>query len=162
MAVGIVTTCAVAALTDLRSRRIPNLLTLAGLGAALVFRAMSGLDPLLSGLYAVSIAFVLAFILFALGAFGGGDGKLLIATAAFLGLENLAWGLAFMALFGGILCVWVAYRQRALLTIFLNTRDLLPSLLSTRTSNFTIHAPGAITVPYGVAIGAGALLAFFA
>ena len=76
---------AAAAWTDYRSRRIPNVLTVTGLAAALVLRAVVGPGAILDGLVGALLAFVLTLPLIVLGVMGGGDAKLLIAIGAFMG-----------------------------------------------------------------------------
>ena len=97
--------------TDLRSRRLPNALTLGGAAVALVLHAAAGggegiLDSLEGGL----ICAALLFVPFLLKAAGGGDVKMLVAVGCFFGsrrglealfytsLAGLALALAFLAL----------------------------------------------------------------
>jgi Flp pilus assembly protein protease CpaA len=49
--------------SDLRTRRIPNALTVSGLGVALALRGATGVEPLASGLIGALIAFVPAALL---------------------------------------------------------------------------------------------------
>ena len=78
----------VAAWTDYRNRRIPNILTVSGLAAALLLRALVGPEAILDGLVGALLAFVLTLPLIVLGVMGGGDAKLLIAIGAFMGPRN--------------------------------------------------------------------------
>lgn len=75
-----------AAAVDLRSRRIPNVLTftlvLTGLIQAILFGSPIGIGDALAGL---GVGFALTFVLFVLGAMGGGDVKLLAGVGAWLG-----------------------------------------------------------------------------
>ena len=64
---------AAAAAIDFRSRRVPNLLTLPAMAAGLAFRFPP--DPWILGLVA------LFFLLWRIGAWGGGDAKLWMAMA---------------------------------------------------------------------------------
>ena len=71
-----------ATFTDLRSRRIPNLLTIPALGLALVVAAVHGnLLAAIVGALLAGAAFVLPALLYGKGTAGGGDVKL----AAFVG-----------------------------------------------------------------------------
>ena len=80
---------AVACVTDLRSMRIPNWLTLPMLaGGLIVAGAMGGLHGLLLALAAAAIAgsvFVFGYVAFGGGA---GDAKLMMACGAWLGVET--------------------------------------------------------------------------
>ena len=109
--------------TDLRSRRLPNVLTLGGAAVALVLHAVAGggagiLDSLEGGL----ICAALLFVPFLLNAAGGGDVKMLFAVGCLFGsrrgLEALFYtslaGLALgdegagLALYGWTASGWVA------------------------------------------------------
>ena len=88
----------VACVTDLRSRRIPNVLTFGASGAALVFWTWTaglsglGLEP---GGWMVGCALFLPW--FVLGGMGAGDVKLLAALGAWLGPRDALWLALFAA-----------------------------------------------------------------
>lgn len=95
--------------TDLRSRRLPNALTLGGAAVALVLHAMAGgglgvVDALEGGL----VCAALLFLPFLLGAAGGGDVKMLFAVGCFFGSRR-----AIGALF------WISIAGLALALVFL-------------------------------------------
>jgi prepilin peptidase CpaA len=113
----------IACWTDLRTRRIPNVLTLCAAGAGVAFHAfVSGNGPLLA--LAGWLTGVLLFApLFMLRGMGAGDLKLLAAFGAWLGpLMVLRIGL-WSAVAGGGLAVAVAlmhgYLGRALRNVWL-------------------------------------------
>ena len=89
--VGVAAVLVIAAISDIRSRRIPNILSIIICGLFAIFAAtqmLDGADWLDALVYptAVGVAvFVLGAILFALGMMGGGDVKLMGATALFAG-----------------------------------------------------------------------------
>jgi len=97
---------AVAAVTDWRSRRIPNALTFPSLLAALIYAAAAGgwgqLGGALGGMLLCAMPFVLLF-LFAGG--GAGDAKLMAGVGAWLGLFHGGFALAAVALVGGLAAV---------------------------------------------------------
>jgi prepilin peptidase CpaA len=77
-----------ACITDLRSMRIPNWLTLPMLAAGLAFAGVSGgwqaLLPALGGAAIAGSVFVFGYVAFGGGA---GDAKLMMACGAWLGIE---------------------------------------------------------------------------
>jgi Flp pilus assembly protein protease CpaA len=166
---GLITTAVFTALVgyagwiDLRTRRIPNWLTLAILVAALVLRAAAGLGPLASGAMGAGLGLALAVVLFGLGAMGGGDGKLIIGAGAFLGHERYVGALLLIAVLGGLLGVFEAFRRGVILPAVLNAAGMIRRWITfgRRGEARTMDSPGAVTVPYGTAIAAGAIVWWF-
>ena len=154
---------AVAVVKDVQSRRIPNWLTASGLVVALALRLVMGRDSLVGGLSGAGLAALVSVPFFAVGALGGGDGKLLIAIGGFMGPTRLAGALLMIALVGGALAVLDAYRRGILLLVWLNVVDLLKHWLTfgRRGKRIGLSSPGAVTIPYGVAIAAGSIVWWF-
>jgi prepilin peptidase CpaA len=148
---------------DVKSRRIPNWLTAGGLVAALCLRLLMGRDSLVGGLSGAGLAALVSVPFFAIGALGGGDGKLLIAIGGFMGPARLVGALLMIALIGGALAVLDAYRRGILLLVWLNVVDLLKHLLTLgrKGKRIGLSSPGAVTIPYGVAIAVGSLVWWF-
>jgi prepilin peptidase CpaA len=114
-----------AAVTDLRTSRIPNGLTFGAAAAALMYHAVDGGPGGLAWACAgwlVGAAVFLPF--FALGGMGAGDVKLVAALGAWMGPRDaLAIAIA-TALAGGVVAIIVMLRQRYLATAFANLRLL--------------------------------------
>lgn len=149
-----------AAVWDVRTRRIPNMLAVAGLVAALTLHAVQGGSALLGSAAGAGVALVLGFALFATGIIGAGDAKLLCAAAAFLGFSALPALLAFSALAGGLLALASAARQRVLLRVLGDSGRMMANVFSM--GMIAAPTPGtarALTLPYAVAIAAGAVAA---
>lgn len=160
--------CAVA--TDVRSRRIPNKLVLLGLLSGLALQATvtpgAGLfsEPfgalgLLQGGAGMLAGLVLLLPMYALGAMGAGDVKLMAVIGTFLGpLEVLGAGLS-SVLAGGLLALLVALCQGSLRKVTGNVKVMvLGSVLRGMSGGSArIDAPLAATgqLPYAVAIASG-------
>lgn len=148
---------------DLKERRIPNWITVGGLALALTIRGFPGGPEFLPGLMGAALALLLTLPLFALGGFGGGDAKLLIAAGGFLGPRALLSACVLVAVFGGLLAIITAVRGRLIWRALANTRDLFVWAMTLGRSGEkrTLETEGAITIPYGVAVAAGALSVWF-
>jgi Flp pilus assembly protein protease CpaA len=149
--------------SDFRSRRIPNRLTMLGLAAALVLRAIVGPEALIEGLVGTLLALVLTLPFLMLGVIGGGDAKLLMAIGGFMGPRHFLWAAALIAIIGGMVGVVDAGRRGALLPVLYNCGEIMKhwATFGRRGANRSFTTVGALTIPYGIAIAAGALLWWF-
>ena len=137
-----------AAIVDVRSRRIPNWLT-AGLvlaGIALnVWR--NGADGLLTALTGLVLGLAVLLPFYAMRVMGAGDVKLLAGLGAVLGAHVLVSVAVYGALAGGVISAVLLLRAGRLLNVLNEV--------------FVLHRPptrGGHTAPYGVAIASGTVL----
>jgi len=154
---------ALAAVSDVRMRRIPNALTATALLLALLLRALPGHPTFLDGLLGAALAFVIVLPLFAMRGVGGGDAKMLIMAGAFLGPRGFLVALLVTAIVGGVMSVAAAARGGVLLPALFNARGLATWVLSAgrRGERTTLSSPGVVSVPYGVAIAIGSAVALY-
>jgi prepilin peptidase CpaA len=146
-----------ATVVDLRTRRIPNVLTgtMAATGLAL---AAFGLTRFSVGaaLLGCVIGLVLMLPGHVLGATGAGDVKLMAAVGSLLGPLTVVNAVLFTAVAGGVLAVVVAIQRRRLGTTLAGTGRMI----STGEVKQEIAAKAASSrFAYGPAIAAGSLLA---
>jgi prepilin peptidase CpaA len=174
---------AIVAYGDMRTRRIPNELTIAIAILGLARMILAG-DPgaALYTLAAGVAVFVIAFLLFLRGLFGGGDAKLLAATTLLIGYQELFDFLLAMSLCGALLALGVLVQNH--LGRWLERLPLLMSWCGiplrltvrarakldrwvrhlpnpgTSSANGVEHQATAVrpSVPYGVAIAAAGVL----
>jgi prepilin peptidase CpaA len=164
MSVALVGLMLAAAVFDLRSRRIPNALTVSGFGIAVALRFAAGPGAGIDGLTGAVLAFVLCLPFFVLRVLGGGDAKLLMAVGAFMGPRDVLMAMLVIASIGGIIAALDAARRGILLPVLYNCGDILKSwaTLGRRGSNRSLATSGALAIPYGVAIALGTLVWWFA
>jgi prepilin peptidase CpaA len=159
---GLTVVMVAAAWSDWRTRRIPNALALTGLVSGLAVRAWAGWPALSAGLQGAAVALVIGFALFAIGALGGGDAKLLGTMGAFVGVGELAGSLAVVAISGMVVAVLDVGRRGLLPLLLVNTLELvrLP-IRRAGAQDRTQTGLGTLTIPYGVPIAIGAILWWF-
>ncbi len=146
-----------AALSDLKSMKIPNAYSLVVVGvffvayAATYFGGFEGkvFGFALSHLLSAGATFILTLILFALGMIGGGDAKFASACAFWIQAKYIPVYLFFMTLLGGLL---------GLVALYLKKKK--PFKAPVEGSWAAQVQGGADKVPYGVAISFGMLIAF--
>ena len=158
-----VLTVGAAGILDLRTRRIPNRLTVGSLLLALVLNAVAGLGALSDALMGAGLGLAVGVLLFAARALGGGDGKLLVAVGAYLGLSRFPGALLLIGILGGFLGLGEAIRRGVILPSVYNAVGMLRRWVTFRRGGEirTLESPGAVTVPYGVAIAVGAIAWWF-
>lgn len=140
-----------AAVSDTLSMTIANRTSVVLIAAFAVIAPMTGMDWVTYGWHFAAGGLVLAvtFTLFAVGGMGGGDAKLLAATALWMGFGiPLVLYLVVAAVAGGLLTVAIVFFRGSPLAV--STRNIF-------LRNFADPRAG---VPYGVALGIGGLFAY--
>jgi prepilin peptidase CpaA len=151
----------VAAFIDMRSRRIPNWLTLLGVLVGLGLNAFTyGLAGVRNSLGGMLLGFSAYLILYLLRAMGAGDVKLMAALGAIVGPEN--WVAVFIAsaVAAGVLALaLMVWKGRVRETVF-NTLLIVQELAHfrapfKRNTHLDVKDPRSLNMPHGVAIAAG-------
>jgi prepilin peptidase CpaA len=154
---------AIACVTDLRSRKIPNELVLAILVSGWLFALVSTSDAwraLGMSVAGTALGFGIWIGFYVLGVIGAGDVKFFAALGAWLG-PGLTWRAALIAaIVGGILAVAFLISERRL-------GEVLRRAAVAASSGSLVSAPEQTIVPgtkrrplpYGVALAIGALVA---
>lgn len=162
---GLIALLLLAAAFDLRTHRIPNWLTLSGGLCALAYSAFVPFWPhggFLWSLGGGALGFAVFFPLYALGAMGAGDVKLMAMAGAFLGAGNALVAVLGTFAAGGILALGFALHRRALARTISNVGGML---LAAAVSAGNGSAPrlrlapaqSVGKLPFGVAIATGSI-----
>lgn len=158
IAVGVL---AIIAYHDVRTRRIPNPLSLTIAALGLTRIAFAG--DVVAGWYSLAgatVTFAGTFVMFRCGTIGGGDAKMIPATALLIGYRDLLDFLFLMSLCGGAL---------ALATIAIENfewplkRFWRPAYMPTSQETDRVRVPSkASTVPYGFAVATAGVITLIA
>lgn len=154
---------AVATVTDMRSHRVPNWLSLGGAALALVAYTILlgiGRDGLLAGLSSWMVGLAVFLPLYLMGGMGAGDVKLMAMAAAFLDPAHalLASGLALGA--GSLMGLAILFYRRGVLLMARRYGSTLQCLACTGKWSYIppeIDEPAAQRFPYAAAVGIGTL-----
>ena len=139
-----------AAVNDLVTMKIPNRCTLLLLAAFVVAVPFSDLSWTALGDHAIFATgtLVFCFCLFMFNALGAGDGKLIAATALWLGPSAGFVFVVLLAAFGGLLALAVLVMRSAILPVRMATHPIVVRLQGESRA-----------IPYALAISPAALLA---
>lgn len=141
-----------AAVSDMVSMTIANRVSLILIATFAVAAPFTGMDWAAYGWHFAAAATVLCvtFAMFAVGAMGGGDAKLLAATSLWMGfsLELLSY-LVYASVFGGLLTV-----------LILMYRGSIWSAFTGRYLFLRHFADSKVGIPYGVALGISGLIVY--
>ena len=142
----------VAALRDASSFTIPNWISIALAGLFVPAALLLGMSPMAIGIGLLSGAVMLmvGMGMFAMGWIGGGDAKLLAASAMWIGWPSMVTFILVTSLAGGALALLLLAARSSALQVYAARAPQWVTRLMT---------PGA-AAPYGVAIAIGALVAF--
>jgi prepilin peptidase CpaA len=154
------TLCASAgAVSDVRSRRIPNLLTGSSIALGLLLHLGDGGWRQMGIAAAAGMAGgAVFFLFFVAGGMGAGDVKLMAAVSTIAGFGHLVEILVAIALTGGLFAVGLAAARGRLKATLANVGTLIhhhavAGILPHPELN--LHNPKALRLPYGVPIAVG-------
>lgn len=164
---GLVLLLAWAGVTDMRSRRIPNVLVLTGITFALVSHSLAGAlstAPLAgptwwSALAGVATGFALMLPLHLLRAMGAGDVKLMAMVGAFIGPTAVLTATLYTLLAGGLLSLVFMLGRGVAAQTLSNLRFMLTDLAvragSGQGARLAPLQTTAARLPYALAIALG-------
>jgi prepilin peptidase CpaA len=146
---------------DVRYRRIPNAFVLATLISGLTLNIVTGgLNGGLNSLGGCVLAFILMFMLHVFGAMGAGDVKLFAAIGSVIGAQLVLPTFVVVVLTGGVLALVSIVRSGVFTTTMHRVLQIFVGLLpGWQMPKFTVPADRRLTIPYGVAITVGTIIA---
>lgn len=144
----------IAAVTDLRTRRVPNVLVGALFVSGLALNAFAGWQAVALDLAIVALVVIAGTFAFSLRLIGGGDVKLLAAAAGTLGYPSAVSFLLFTLVCGGLVAVVFSAMRGRLTATISNVRTMaLPVFAGAAPA----RPQDGLQMPYAVAIFFGAL-----
>ncbi|HTY84662.1 MAG TPA: A24 family peptidase [Silvibacterium sp.] len=148
---------------DIRSRRVPNFLTLPGIFCGLLMHLLfGGWAQLGTAALAGLICFGIFLIFWLAGGMGAGDVKLMAAVGCLAGLPHVANLLVSTAIAGGMMAIVVAIRRGRARETLLNVGALV---IHHRLEGLTPHPSlnvsnsQTLRLPYAVPIATGCAMA---
>lgn len=162
----------IGAIWDIRWRRIPNWLTLPGIGLGLALNWFLDIPNanVWSSLKGMAVAFAIYFVLYLLRGMGAGDVKLMAAVGATAGIANWFGILFLTAMVGGAVGILMAATKGRFRPTLFNMLRIVGSLGRGRAPykdnpDLDIASGAAMRLPHGVMIALGTLgflgVAFF-
>lgn len=147
-------------ITDLRSRKILNIVTLPAILVALIYHFLtSGLNGFLFSGRGFLVGLGLLFIPFLMGGIGAGDVKLLAAIGAWKGTMFVLYTGIFGAIIGGLIAAFILLKRKQLGFTLKSMLFTVLFLKSTKGSlQFTKDNHKAVSIPYAIPIAFGALI----
>jgi prepilin peptidase CpaA len=153
-----------AAIWDLRLRRIPNALSLAGAVCGVALNSfLFGLSGLKESLEGLAIAFGVYFVLYLVRAMGAGDVKLMAAVGSFVGPGNWFFIFLITAVLGGVIALAVLAWRKRLRKTFDNVLFIVAEMMHFRApymgrEELSVKSQKAFTLPHGAVIGLGCMV----
>ena len=156
----------IACFTDIRSRKIPNLLVvpfaLWGLVANCLLQGLAGLWSSLCG---ICLAALVCGVFCYLRGMGAGDLKLCAAIGAWIGPEQLGFALLMTFIAGAAIGIVWALCTKSLSRSLASTGDLLSGFAKNGIrphDTIVLENPNSLKIPFAPAIAIGTLFSFLA
>ncbi len=150
----------IAAMFDIKTRRIPNKLVFSGTLAAIAFHTFypSGIGAL-NSVEGLAVGFASLLPLYMMRAMGAGDVKLMAMVGTFLGPASALGAVITTFIVGGVLAILAATRNKSLQRMANNIKSLMfQGMVGVATGNhrsIEIGSASAGKLPYGIAIAIG-------
>lgn len=146
---------------DVRYRRIPNVIVVCTLVAGVVVNsAIGSWTGVLGSVEGFALAFAPMLLMHLFGAMGAGDVKLSGAVGAVLGVQLVPLALVIIVMMGAVLAIYSMVRSgRVFATLHGVLRIFVGLIPGWEMPRFAMPPDRRHTIPYGVAIMVGSLIA---
>lgn len=146
---------------DVRYRRIPNLLVLGLLiGGLTINISFGGLNGALTSLEGLALAFLPMFLIHLFGAMGAGDVKLFGAVGSVIGVSMVPMTFVVVVMLGAVLAIYTMLRSGTMFSTLHGVLRIFVGIMpGWEMPRFAIPPDRKHTIPYGVAIMLGSLIA---
>lgn len=146
---------------DVRYRRIPNLLVLGLLiGGLTINISFAGFNGALTSLEGLALAFLPMFLIHLFGAMGAGDVKLFGAVGSVIGVAMVPMTFVVVVMLGAVLAIYTMLRSGTMFSTLHGVLRIFVGIMpGWEMPRFAIPPDRKHTIPYGVAIMLGSLIA---
>ena len=146
---------------DVRYRRIPNVLVLGLLiGGLTINITFGGFNGVLTSVEGFALAFLPMFLIHVFGAMGAGDVKLFGAVGSVIGVSMVPLTFVVVVMLGAVLAVYTMLRSGTMFSTLHGVLRIFVGIMpGWEMPRFAIPPDRKHTIPYGVAIMLGSLLA---
>ena len=146
---------------DVRYRRIPNMLVLSLLiGGLTINISFGGLNGALTSLEGLALAFLPMFLIHMFGAMGAGDVKLFGAVGSVIGVSMVPMTFVVVVMLGAVLAIYTMLRSGTMFSTLHGVLRIFVGIMpGWEMPRFAIPPDRKHTIPYGVAIMLGSLIA---
>jgi len=155
----------VASVFDVKSRRIPNFITMPAFAFGLVLHlALGGWKQMLTAFAAGLICGVVFLLFYIAGGMGAGDVKLIMAVGCIAGLSHIAYLLVLTALCGGVMAVVLALARGKLQETLMNVGEIASHHRQEGLQphpDLNLSNAQTLRLPYALAIAGGSVLTLY-
>ena len=146
---------------DVRYRRIPNVLVLGLLiGGLTINISFGGFNGALTSLEGFALAFLPMFLIHLFGAMGAGDVKLFGAVGSVNGVSMVPLTFVVVVMLGAVLAIYTMLRSGTMFSTLHGVLRIFVGIMpGWEMPRFAIPPDRKHTIPYGVAIMLGSLIA---
>lgn len=158
--------CALAgSVTDVKSRRIPNYITVPAFFTGLLLHLfLGGWKQMLTALAGGLICGVIFLLFFIAGGMGAGDVKLITAVGTIAGLSHVAYILALTAITGGVMALVLALARGRLKQTLMNVGEIASHHKKSGLQphpDINVKNVKTLRLPYALAIAGGSVLTLY-